>query len=287
MANERKTSRRIRSLFLSAVYCVLMVSLAAFSYVTYAWFTTNRTAQVNFASLSVSKGINASLKVFRYNQTFTGTGDSKVFTGNYYGYEYLQVGALVPTVSYSDDFLAPSDAASLTNTVYYPGYASSYLVEISNLDSLSKNVGVYLAQYTSVAGTCLKSTGDHPAIALAEAMRVYVGTSTETLGSAAWNSAAQTFLTTLHDSDSGSVFQKSEGTSSSGNVLASPEAWGSGLNLPANGTLSFFITVYFANFPSTFYALDSADAYYTASLSGNSNVYSGLSIAFNRLIISA
>jgi hypothetical protein len=253
-------------------------------HVTFAWFTSKRSTEINFANLSADKDISFRLKYFDHNgqlgyqrslaSAYTSeTGFSYVF-GDY------------TTASFLDATIESDTAAS-----YAPGYATSYAIEVTNEGTGTRKVGLFLNRFSSVASTTYYSDSDYTSgIALSEAMRVYtsyVSASDNTVLTA----AASTFLTASAPTN---YFSHTEGTPSTGTTLANPELWGpsSGITLSGGARAVIFVSFYFSNEASTFYsysatsAADATKMHYTHNVNGDSNVYKTLQIAFSSLSLS-
>jgi hypothetical protein len=269
------------SIVLGAVYFVMATTLCVFSYVTYAWFTSNRSVEVNFANLSADKDISFRLKYFDQNGQL---GYQRSLASTYTsaaGFSY--VFGTSNTGSFLDATLESDTAAS-----YAPGYATSYAIEVTNEGTGTKKVGLFLNRFSSVASTVYYSDSTcTTGIALSEAMRVYTSYVSAS-DDGALTTAASTFLTATSPTN---YFSHTEGTTSGGTTLATPELWGptSGITLTGGARAVIFVSFYFTNESSTFYsysATDGADAtkmYYIHNTEGDSNVYKALKIAFSSL----
>jgi hypothetical protein len=266
-----------RALLLSALYCAAMFSLAAFAYVSLAWFTSKRTASVNFASAQVADGLSYKIHYFTKNHE----------TGSYMGYHPNEVTSAT-VIDYATDFPEVNDTSSsgpLGQSNFAPAYASSFVFEITNANPV-ETVEVSLSQFTAPTSSS-KYDNDHSRlISLSEATRIYTGFTSD---SAAVSSYAKTFLSQSYADLTDSKFNHQD----SGGVLSTPESWGVN-TIPEGTTGYFFLTMYFSNDSATFYSPVSDEAttsddgyvhYVHNTVDGNSNVYKGLSIVFNSLII--
>lgn len=271
------------SLILSLIYSVILFTTGVFSYVTYAWFSQTRQAEVNFASISIDSGISFRLKYLQANGTL--------------GYEKTKVSSITSASDFSYVLGSTTsasfvDATSLSDTAcsYSPDYATSYAIEVTNDGTNAKQVSFSLTHFSSVASPQFYSDSAFTTgIALSQAMRVYSATSLET-SSAALTTAASAFM---NSSSLTNHFTHSEGTPSTGTTLASPESWlDNDLVLPGGATGVIFLSFYFSNASDTFYSYsatkpdDATKFYYVLDQSGDSNVYKGLSIAFSQLSLS-
>jgi hypothetical protein len=275
------------TIILSAIYAVCAACLCVFSYVTYAWFSTTRTAEVNFASLKVDEGISYRLKAF--------TGNGSI------GYERSQASTYTSASTFSYT-LGPTTTASYvdvsaseTSTSYAPGYAASYSIEITNEGDGPKTIALNLTHFASLASTaCYSDAAYSQGISLSQAMRVYASFPTNTADGDLKKDAEDFMI----DSNPTNYFvpanATTDGDGKGGYSYSDPEAWGgsSGISLAGGATGVLFISFYFSNENSTFYSYVSTDesdttkSYYKASTAGDSNVYKGLNIAFSRLDIS-
>lgn len=278
---------------MSILYTGAMVSLAIFSYITYAWFTTQTNATVNFASMKVDSGISANLKYCKQN----GGKD------NYYlGYAKGNQTTLFNKANwdtYANNFSTPTNLSAQYNQIYAPGYASSFSIEIKNDSISSKNVNVYLRKFVSVGSTLYFTDDDNKPIALDRAMDVYTGCIVTDDASALTTYARGFLQSDTANSDDGVTvdrFAHTEATASTG--LAVEDQWnGNTITLASGKTAYFFITLYFSNADSTLYKVSGSDATSSSAAShyqvtqtasadgGSSNVYSGLSILFSELYI--
>jgi hypothetical protein len=272
-----KPKYKKRALLLSAIYCAAMFSLAAFAYVSLAWFTSRRTASVNFASATVEDGLSYKIHYFTKNHE----------TGSYMGYHPSEVTSET-TIDYASDFPEVTDTTAsgpLGNQNFDPTYASTFVFEISNVN-VQESVGVYLSEFTAAYSTTKYDDDNSKLISLSEAMRIYTGYTND---AATLSTYAKSFLTTSYADLTDSKFNHKD----SGGPLATPESWGIN-TISQNTTGYFFLTMYFSNDASTFYSPLSSESttgtdgyvhYKHDTTNGNSNVYKGLSIVFNSLII--
>lgn len=256
---------------LSALFATGMFSLAAFSYLSLAWFMNQRTATVNFASMQVSGGLSVSVRYFDKNAT--AANSTTYFEG--YDVKALSASTYFDSFAYSRDFLDPGTSpAPFSMARFNPGYASSYCLEISNSASSPLDVALYLLAYKASASSTNFHVGETvnghayaetDAFNLCEATRVYT----------AWTvasdptSAGKTFLAksfadsalsaTLNDGI-GNVFLNHTDGGASAISLVTPEKWMPAMPeaIPGNGKGYLFVTFYFSNDSATYYRLSTA-----------------------------
>lgn len=292
----RKLKRK-PALIGSVLVFVLSLGLATYASITLAWFSTTRTATVNFASMQVEGGLEASTKYCSYNQESSGNGG--------YSKDGLTASKLTSdNKTYAQLFLSSTGADDLGTGYFAPKYCSSYVIEVSNPTSHPINFGTYLVAYNETV-LATKVDGDNltPAsyISLARAMRVYTAYSLST--GADLLTASRTFLSSSFSSsgtENAGVFSHTEAVTATGTPkvfnLTTPESWnpgGTSIALSSGATCYFFISIYFSNDSSTFYSETSSvtennvtTTTYNKSTSGNSNCYTGLSIAFTSILVS-
>jgi len=269
---------RKKAAILIAIYSFVLLALGTGSYVTMAWFTGQRTAQVNFASLSVSEGFSVKARYLSYNAHSDG--------GNtvYNGYKRNEITTLDTSFAYADNFVAITDTSStgpLGNHYFAPLYASTYCFEVK-YDGGNMSFNVALNAFSSPASTTAYSDTLSSYICLSEAIDVYTGFSNGTN----LESDAKAFLeATTGDNASDRFTRTSDGAS--GIV----DSWNtaSAMTIPSGGTGYFFVTIYFSNDPTTFYKAVSGSANHYVrgdSTTGDSNVYQDLQITFTDLGLS-
>lgn len=294
----RKKLYRKRALIASAFTFALTIGLASYASITLAWFTTNRTATVNFASMKVEGGLEASVKYCSYNKESNGNG----------GYLKSSLSTTkfdADNNTYATLFLDPSqDKSELGNGYFAPLYCSSYVIEVTNPTSRSISFATYLLSYnetvlvTRVDGDVTTPTSY---ISLARAMKVYTSYSLSTSDTDKL-ADARSFLTSSFSTngvENAGVFSHTEAVTTTGTPasfsLTSPESWnpsGTTITIPSSGACHFFISMYFSNDSSTFYgeptSVTSGEVTtytYKKSTTGNSNCYQNLSIAFASLLV--
>jgi hypothetical protein len=279
-----KLSNGKKGVILSVVFALAMVSLASFSYISYAWFASQRTASVNFANMQISQGLTYTLYSFNGNEA-----SSSSTTNN--GYKLSDAATLAPTGSTYTSLFKSIDVSTDEglkqlgkNAVFSPSYASTFVVEVKNNDTYGSHIGLYLKAFTaSVTSNKYHSSDTSKPFSLAEPMEVYTGFSD---GSNLDADAVSFLQGTMSDSLTNRFTVTEPGD------LANPLDWGSdlsrGTSISSDGTCYFFVTFYFSNDPSTFYSYSSTtgdDSYYTQSNTGDSNVYENLTMAFTSLAI--
>jgi hypothetical protein len=288
----KKPFYKRKALLLSIFYCVGMTSIALYAYYTLAWFTSTRTAQVNFSQIQVANGFSASLKYCSLNDNATTEGG--VTTHHYNGYRQSRVSTLTSLTSftYANNFLSATDE-SRSNAVFSPDYTSTFVIEITNQDSSSHSVKVYLTQYTALrsAVNYYLDGGANHFVSLDEAFDVYTYQSDDVTSS----SGLSSLKSFMNNNSTDSVnypdrFVYTRGSDdATGTALANEDPWSGTISVPANGTTYFFMSLYFSNAASTFYlkgdTTDGTTLWSKDGTNGNSNIYNNLSITFNSLAV--
>ena len=266
-----------KAAILIAIYSFALLAIGTGSYVTMAWFTSQRTAQVNFASLSVSEGFSVSARYLSYNANTDGTNTV------YNGYKRNEITTLDTSFTYADNFIAITDTSTsgpLGNHYFAPLYASTYCFEVT-YDGGNMGFNVALNAFTSPASSTCYSDTLSSYVSLSEAIEVYTGYSDGT----ALDSDAKAFLEATTGDSVTDRFSHTDGGAS-----GVAESWNtaSGMSVPSGGKAYFFVTVYFSNDPSTFYSAVSGSSghYVHDTTNGDSNVYQDLSITFTDLGLS-
>lgn len=271
---RKKNSSKKTALLLSAIFSVVVCLFAAFSYVSYAWFTFQRTATVNFSNLQMSGSLEAT--VYR----------SPINLTNLSGYQlsgYTVPSSYTALVGSTSNCLFQSgedDSYKLA-----PGLAKSYLFEIYNGASYSQDISLYLMSFESgVSTTRFHSTSGVKgnAMRLSEATNVYATYFPES-GALA---SAKAFIEG-YDSTYSDVFSHSE---ASGDSLTN--LWSSSSNSLASGATGYFlVTIAFDDSNANHYNLDEENStvgteeLYEQSDSGSSNCFFDLSIVFPSVLI--
>lgn len=302
-------------MLLSALMTAFTVSLAAFSYISFAWFSANRQASVNFSSLTVSGGLTVSVDYCKLN---VNGGASGATVSN--GYMMKNAQSLVEsnlssTYTYANLF-ASADTDQCSTQWMAPLYASTYAIKVTNPANNNPTKPVlYLEGFTSPSSTTdalATGTGTQADpyvlsdyLSLNKALRVYCEWTTTP------DTALQAFLTKTFDDTSvtdgtydttGDVFINTAvssnkyainaGAATSG-VVSANDLWATGTTLASDSIGYFLITIYFSNDSSTFYnkvgttTVDSKTVnLYQASTSGDSNAYQSITgFAFTDLLI--
>lgn len=303
-----------KAFLLSALCTAFTVSLAAFSYMSFAWFTSERTATVNFSSIKVSAGLTVSVDYCKLN---INGGAASATASN--GYKLSEASSLVTSnfagsYVYSDLF-ASGDTAHYATSYMAPLYASTFAIAVTNPEGSNAVTPVlYLTGFTTPrsstdalgVGTGTYTLGDY--FSLNQALRVYC---TYTSGS---STDIQTFLNKSFVDSSvtteGSVYDTTDDVfvdnsaspsakyainkgSDTSNIVSCSDKWATGTSLAGGSTGYFLITIYLSNDSSTFYTnvgsttVDSNTInLWQASTSGNSNPYQSISgFAFSSLLI--
>jgi hypothetical protein len=264
MAIKRRYKKK--ALLLSGLFTAAMFSLSVFSYISFAWFLGNRTATVNFASMTVNgSGLAASVKYFEKNASTSGS------TTYYDGYNVktLTASTYFDTFSYASDFLDPgTSTAPFSMARFAPGYASSYCIEVTNSSSTPKNVGLFLLAYlasSSSASYHVAETVNGHAYAetdpfnLCEATRVYSAWTVDAPTATGKTFLAKSFTDSASSSTAndsvGNVFVGHTDGGSSSISLVTGESWmpSSTAAIPSLGKGYLFVTFYFSNDSSTYY----------------------------------
>jgi hypothetical protein len=270
MAIKRRYKKK--ALLLSGLFTAAMFSLSVFSYVSFAWFLGNRTATVNFASMTVNgSGLAASVKYFEKNAKTVSS------TTYYDGYDVkaLTASTYFNSFTYASDFLDPgASMAPFSMARFNPGYASSYSIEVTNSSSTPKSVGLFLLTYLATSSSANYHVAETVAghayaqtdpFNLCEATRVYsawtvasdpTATGKAFLAKSFVDSASSLTL----DDAVGNVFSGHTDGGSSPIALVTPESWmpASPAAIPAGGKGYLFVTFYFSNDSSSYYYLSTA-----------------------------
>ena len=261
-----------KAVTLTLIYALCILTIGIGSYVSLAWFSSTRQAQVNFASMNVQEGYSISLRYLSYNAHSDGTNTV------YNGYKKDQITTLDTSFTYASDFLSVNDTSSsgpLGNTSFAPLYCSTFCFEISS--AAAAPFVIYLSSYSAPASTSAYSDSLSQYVNLAEAMDVYTSYSDGTN----LDADAKAFLEATSGDAVADRFSHTEAAASS-----LSESWmpNSSMVLSSSGKGYFFVSIYFSNASSTFYApVASSSGHYVHDTSGDSNVYQGLSIVFSGL----
>lgn len=259
----------------------LALSLTALFYVTFSWFTHNRSATVNGPDVSLDQGLEYNLKYFAYN---VDGGYSKA------GYELSDV----VSTSYATDFI--DVAASFHDEEEFslieePAYRVTFALEITSLPTgADHNITLFMTSYDSPSHEEFfryDSSGPQE-IHLSEAINIYSAAMVvgENDNDASKTAFANSFISnnTLPDR-----FDYSYNNLPEEDELIplgiSPEVAGS----ESNTTIIFFFTIEFSNTSETFYKfhslLGTTHAYFEKDTIGNSNVFKGLSFVINEIMV--
>jgi hypothetical protein len=260
-----------KAAILIAIYAFALLGVGTGSYVTMAWFTGQRKAEVNFASLKISEGFTVAVRYLSYNSHTDGS------TTVYDGYKRNEITTLDTSFTYATNFVTVTDTSlngPLGNHYFAPLYASTYCFEVT-YDGGDMPFNVNLSAFTSPASSTQYSDTLSQYVSLSEAIDVYTGFSNGTN----LDSDAKAFL----EATSGdAVADRFNHTDGGGSSLV--ESWNtaSTMTIPSGGKGYFFVTVYFSNDSSTFYSpvSGSANHWVRDTASGNSNPYQDLSITF-------
>lgn len=265
-----------KTAILISIYAFVLLAIGTGSYVTMAWFSSTRTAEVNFASLKLSEGFSVNVRYLSYNSHTEGS------TSVYDGYRRDDIAKLDASFSYADNFLPVSDTSvtgPLANHYFAPLYASTYCFEVT-FDGADVGFNVYLGAFSSPASTTEYSDTLSSYIALSEAIDVYTSYSDGTN----LDADAKSFLEATTGDQALDRFSH---TDSGGSGLT--ENWdpSSSMTIPSGGKGYFFVTIYFSNASSTLYSPVSGSASHWTQdpNSGNSNPYQNLSITFTNVIL--
>lgn len=309
---DKKWYKR-KAVLLSALCTAFTVSLAAFSYISFAWFTSQRTATVNFSSLKVGGGMEVSVDYCKLN---INGGKSSATASN--GYKLSEAPSLVTSnfsSSYAyDNLFTSGDTAHYATSYMAPLYASTFAIKVSNPDGNNPVTPVlYLTGFTTPRsttdaigeGTGTYTLGDY--FSLNQALRVYCSYSTGTA------SEIQTFLTksfvdssittegsvydttddVFKDSTTSAKYVMNKGATTS-NAVSCEDKWATGSSIAGGGVGYFLITIYLSNDSSTFYSKvgettvgsSTVSLWQTDATTGNSNPYQSISgFAFSNLLI--
>jgi hypothetical protein len=250
----------------------LLFTLSAFSYLSYAWFTSQKTTSVNFSNMKLVTGFSVKVKYLSYN----GQIENGVTT--YHGYKRSDITTLDASFSYSSNFLTPEDTTStgpLGGRYFAPFYASTYCFEITSDEGLT-SFQVFLSSFSSPASTTEYSDSLSAYISLSEAVDVYTAYSDGTN----LDADAKAFLEATTGDGATDRFSHTgtsleEGTADSWNPTGT-------MKTPASGPAYFFVTEYFTNDSATFYSPVSGSAnHWVHDVNGTSNPYQGLSIVLS------
>jgi hypothetical protein len=255
-----------------ALYGSLLFSLGSFTYLSYAWFTSQRTVSTNFNSIKVTSGFSLKIKYLSYNSSLNGT------TPVYHGYKRADIATLDTSFTYASNFLEVTDTSSsgpLGGIYFAPLYASTYCFEVT-YDGGATPFNVYLSSFSSPASTTAYSDTLSAYISLSEAVDVFTGFSDGTN----LDSDAKAFLEATTGDSATDRFNHT-GTSLAADTY---DSWNpsASMNSVDGGTAYFFVTEYFSNDSSTFYSpVSGSDGHYVHDTAGNSNPYQGLSIVLS------
>lgn len=271
------TKKRLKLLKLNVWITIfsLAVSMTALLYVSYAWFSMNRSADTTGPKITIDRGLEYNLKYFIHN-----------LDGGYpkKGHEPVDIVA----TSYENEFInvdAGFHEPEHFTLIEEPGYQITFALEITSLPSgANHNVTFRLNGFDSPAHEEFfeydAGADEVRDITLAQAINIYTVTHVLTASDndTTITSYVNDFIgvTTHEDKFDGTSQEVLLGTSPT--VSASDE----------NTSLIFFFTIEFSGDSSTFYkfiTLHNGFVYFAKDITGNSNVYKGLSFVIEEIIV--
>jgi hypothetical protein len=265
-----------KTLALIGVVGSLLFTMAAFSYLSYAWFTAQRTVNANFTNIKVTSGFSVKVKYLSYN------GQTENGVTTYHGYKRGDITSLDTSFTYAGNFLSADDTSStgpLGGRYFAPLYASTYCFEIS-YDGGEAPFNIFLSSFSSPASTTEYSDSLSAYISLSEAVDVYTAYSDGTN----LDADAKAFLEATTGDGASDRFSHTgssleAGTADSWNPTAS-------MKTSKSGPAYFFVTEYFTNDSATFYSPVSGSAnHWVHDVNGTSNPYQGLSIVLTGVTV--
>ncbi len=248
----------------------LAAAITSLGYVTYAWFQSTKSQNLELLSVSTEEGLTYSLKYLLDN------GEE-----GYPSPSLSSVDENVTVTNYGANFQpVASNFHELGIPFKMPSYRLTYALEVYSAEvGYDQNIVVTLASFTSPGSTVYYDNATDEPIKLATAIDIYTTVIDGSLTNAEKTTLASAFVEA--DAPSADRFDGSEGPKT---LLTSPL-------LASVGEQSriFLITLEFSGHPSTFYDYDHEDGgiyYFNLSTSGNSNVYQSLSFTMNNIVIS-
>lgn len=274
-----------RAIVLSALFTAGMFSLSVYSYLSLAWFSSNRVATVSFSSVKVGAGYEMEIYSFNENRHLISGS-----TYSYNGYGYGSRSNISANVtSFATDFYLPTSTSEFNTSFLNTNIAVTYCLKITNNSGSASTPHVYLTSFASPNSASNFSDSDSHLISLAENMAVYSGFS---LGGASFKSDFQAFLTgAMSDSTTDRFTHNYQET------LADADDWSasSATDIPVDGTGYYFLTFRSLDDSSTYYSLSEGtftDGYthYTRNTAGDSNAFmysstNQLSISFTGISV--
>lgn len=253
----------------------LAISMTALFYASYAWFAMNRSADTAGPKITIDQGLEYNLKYFIHN-----------LDGGYprKGHEPVDVVA----TSYANEFLDVDagfhDPENYT-LIEEPGYHITFALEITSLPSgADHNVTFTLNGFDSPASIEFFEYDDAADevydITLANAINIY--TATHVLTAADNDTTITGYVNDFIGSTSHT--DKFDGVSQVTLLDTSPD-----VSASSDATsLIFFFTIEFGDTPETFYrfiTLHEGLVYFRKDVTGNSNVYKGLSFVIEEILV--
>jgi hypothetical protein len=267
---------RKKTVILTFIYSLTVFTLASCTYATLAWFSSQRSASVNFESITVGAGFSVKMKYLSYNAQ---TEDGTVY---YHGYKRADISTLDTSFSYAQNFIAFDETTTsgpLGSDHFAPLYASTYCFEVT-FSSGGVSFDAALTSFTAPASTTEYSDTLSSYICLSEAVDVFTGYSDGTnldADAKAFLEATTGDAATDRFSHTGSSL--TEGESDSWNPANT-------MTILEGGVGYFFVTEYFSNDSSTFYSpVSGSDNHWVHNTEGTSNPYEGLSILLTGMSI--
>lgn len=242
-------------------FCLGLVSLST---VTYAWFSTTRTASVNVQNIKVAGPESA--EIYQYKGNYTLIDGVK----NYDGWNYAQR-ATRTFSSFANDFEA---CDSLQFSYLSPSTAYTFAFRLSKGSSATTNIS--LSSFTCTLGhDGTDESGNATTVYLSEAIDFfcssydYTDVGDDTLSSQALAHLQNDNLMTDSFTASGA---------SGGNVSLYSHAY-------SGSSMLVFMSLVVSNDSSSYYSYNATTSRYVKNVAGNSNVYKGLDITFGGIAL--
>ena len=269
MAKKMSYIAQVRTKLTISVFS-LAAALTSLGYVTYAWFISQKSQNLELLQVTTEEGLTYSLKYFLTNgeegypsPSFSSTDVNATVTN--YGANFQPVA---------------SNFHELGIPLKMPSYRLTYALEVYSAEvGYDQNIVVTLASFNAPGSSLYYDNATDAPITLASAIDIYTTVIDGNLSNAEKTTLASAFVEA--DAPSSDRFDGSQG----------PKTFASSPLLAGAGEQSriFLITLEFSSHPSTFYDFhheESGISYFNLSTSGNSNVYQGLTFTMNSIIIS-
>lgn len=275
MIKDKRYYRK-KALLLTLLYSLVIFTLGTCTYVSLAWFSSNRKSSVNLSSMKVASGFSISTKYLSYNAQVEG------YDTFYHGYKRSDITSLDTGFTYDQNFLSIQDMGSygpLGNHYFAPLYASTYCFEIS-YDGGGVSFGVSLTSFSAPLSATEYSDSLSSYVSLSEAIDVFTGYSDGTN----LDADAKSFLEATSGDGAADRFNHTGAAMPDGETDSlNPTQT---MNILSGGKAYFFITILFSNDSSTFYSPVSGSAnHWVHDTAGTSDPYKTLNFALSGVSI--